>query len=299
MSGPSTNGNGQIQKRNGGGGDLATMLQKMQGEIARALPKHVTPDRMARVALTALRQTKGLAECTPASFLACIMQCAQLGLEPGTPLGHAYLIPFRVKGTQTCTLIIGYQGMLDLARRSGQVASVWAYPVYAGDRFVVRYGLAPTVEHEPAFDADRSPAKLTHVYAAAKLRDSEAPVFVVLTRAEVEGFRKRGASGRGISTPWDTDYSAMAVKTAVRQLFKWLPKSIELARAAAIDEAPEAGRSQLAAMDDTVRDAVRSQGLELPAETEGEVLDVAETPDAIEAAPKENADGTLTEDPPR
>lgn len=297
MAGPSTNGNGQIQKR-AEKRDMVSLLTAMSGEMARALPKHVTPDRMARVALTALKQNPQLMDCTPASFLGCIMQCAQLGLEPGTPLGHAYLIPYRVKGTPTCTLIIGYQGMLDLARRSGQVASVWAYPVYSGDRFVVRYGLAPTVEHEPALDGDRSPKALTHVYAAAKLRDSDTPVFVVLTRAEVEAFRKRGASGRGVSTPWDSDFAAMAIKTAVRQLFKWLPKSIELARAAVLDEAPETGRSQIAVMDEGVRDALTRQGHELPEDT-GEVLDVAEVPGAIPAGvQREHEDGSLAEDPP-
>lgn len=295
MSGPQTDTNGKIQKR-AERRDMAALLGQMSGEMARALPKHVTPERMARVSLTALRQNPQLMDCTPASFLGCIMQCAQLGLEPGTPLGHAYLIPYKIKGTLTCTLVIGYQGMLDLARRSGQVASVWSYPVFAADRFAVRYGLAPTVEHEPAFDGDRSPKNLTHVYAAAKLRDSDTPVFVVLTRSEIEAFRKRGASGRGITTPWDTDYVAMATKTAVRQLFKWLPKSIELARAAHIDEAPEVGRTQLAAMDDGVRDALTRQGHELPEDT-GEVLDVAQVPDAIAVARAED-DGSLAVDPP-
>lgn len=299
-NGPQTEGNGKIvKKQERPEAGLAKLLQGLAPEMARALPKHLTADRMARVALTALRTTKGLADVTPASFAACIMTLAQIGLEPCTPLGHAYLIPRRMKGTPTCTMIIGYQGLIELARRSGQVVSIWATPVYLGDRFVVKYGLAPTIEHEPKLDGDRAPKNLTHVYAAARLKDSPEPVFVVLSRAEVEGYRKRGASGQGISTPWDTDYEAMALKTAVRRLYRWLPKSIEIASALAVDEAHDRGQVGAAVLDEHVKQIVEGQGLELTADVP-EVLDVAETPDAIPAGvPKENADGSVDTDPPK
>jgi recombination protein RecT len=269
-SGPSTNGNGQIQKRREES-PLIAMLNNdaMKREIARALPKHLTPERMARVALTALRTVKDLAQCTPASFAASIMTLSQIGLEPSTPLGHAYLIPRRIKGTLECTTIIGYQGMLELARRSGQVRAIWAYPVYKGDDFVVKYGLSPTIEHAPRFDAEtpRNEKTLTHVYAAARLKDSDDPIFVVLTKREVEGYRQRG-QGAG---PWQTDYEAMALKTAVRRLYRWLPKSIEVAQALRVDEAPEIGRSQLDVVSAEVREAVERQGLELPPEVPSDV----------------------------
>lgn len=270
MGGPATNQNGQIQRRaERPGSNLAGLLESMKGEIARALPKHLTPDRMARVALTALRTTKGLVDCTPASFAASIMTCSQLGLEPNTPLGHAYLIPRqnRRAGIVECTLMIGYQGFIELARRSGQVRSIWAYPVYEGDDFTVKYGLAPTIEHSPRFDGPRTPKTMTHVYAAAKLRDTDEPVFVVLTKREVEGYRARGQSGGA----WDTDYEAMALKTAVRRLYRWLPKSIELATALRVDEAPESGRSQLEVVGGEIRDALHRQGLDLPPEVPADV----------------------------
>ena len=304
-SGPQTSNNGQIQrsqpKPEAG---LAKLLQQLGPEMSRALPKHLNADRMARVALTALRTTKNLAQVTPASFAACIMTLAQIGLEPCTPLGHAYLIPRMMKGpdgrkAMTCTLIIGYQGLIELARRSGQVLAIWATPVYDADRFVVKYGLAPTVEHEPNFDSDRSPQKLRYVYAAARLKDTAEPVFVVLTRAEIEAARKRGASGQGVTTPWDTDYEPMALKTAVRRLYRWLPKSIEVASALAVDEAHDHGRVGTSVLDEGVKAIVEGQGLELPAETEAEVLDVAQTPEAIEASPVEQADGSVDRDPPK
>lgn len=268
MAGPQTSNNGQIQRRQETP-PLVKLLDNMKNEIARALPKHMTPDRMARVALTALRTTKDLAQCTPQSFAASIMTLSQLGLEPSTPLGHAYLIPRKTKGTMTCTVVIGYQGMIELARRSGQVRAIWAYPVYEGDDFAVEYGLAPTIKHSPRFDGPRTEKTLTHVYAAAKLKDSDEPLFVVLTKKEIDGYRARGGD-RGFS-PWQTDYEAMALKTAVRRLFRWLPKSIEIASALRVDEAPEIGRSQIEVVDPSVREALERQGLELPPEVPHDV----------------------------
>lgn len=290
MSGPTTTNNGQIQKRDESPErQLAKLLEQLGPQMARALPAHMKADRMARVALTALRTVRELAKCSPASFAACIMTLSQLGLEPCTPLGHAYLIPrwnSKLQGLE-CTLIIGYQGLIELARRSGEVGSIWATPVYSGDRFVVKYGLAPTIEHEPDFTKPRPPEALSYVYAVAKLKSSPDPVFVVLTRSEVESYRMRGASGmktksgKAISTPWDSDFEAMALKTAVRRLFRWLPKSIEIASALEVDERQSA--PTLSVVSDAVADAVAGQGLELPADTEAEVLDVAEVPDAVPA----------------
>jgi recombination protein RecT len=217
---------------------LVVLLKKMAPAMASALPRHMNADRMSRVALTALRTTPALASCTPASFLGSILQASQLGLEVNTPLGQAYLIPY---GT-TCQLIIGYQGMLDLARRSGLVSAIYAFAVYDGDEFRYELGLTPTVRHVPA-DVSHDAKSLTHVYAVAKLKDGE-PIFTVLTRAEVERFRSRSMAKN--SGPWVTDYEAMALKTSVRRLFRWLPKSAEMAMSVALDESPEHGQSQLA-----------------------------------------------------
>lgn len=249
----------------------------MKAEIARALPKHVTPERMARVALTALRATRGLADCSPESFLACIMQASQLGLEVNTPLGHAYLIPF--KGT--CTLILGYQGMMDLAWRSGRVGTIRSVPVFADDVFSYEEGLVPKLEHRPKLDGRKDPELLRYVYAVATIKDSDEPIFVVLTKQDIETARQRGASGKGHRTPWDTDYVAMAMKTAIRRLYKALPKSIEMARASSLDEAPEIGMVQTfdpAIHDALTSDAAKSDGVTplpesgAPVEANGEVV---------------------------
>lgn len=270
-----TNENGRIQKRAATPSDsLVSMIERLKPEIGRALPKHVTPDRLARIATTAIRMNPELGQTTQASFLGCIMQMSQLGLEPNTPLGQAYLIPRRSKklGTIECTMIVGYQGWLDLVRRSGLVRGIWAHAVYEGDRFEQTLGTTPRLVHEPSATATRNARTLTHVYACAMIAGDDSPAFIVLRRDEVEQARMRGASGSGARTPWDTDYEAMAIKTAVRRLVKWLPKSVELARADVIDDA---GRASLAVSDE-VRDVLTSAGLvgdQDFIDADGEVID--------------------------
>lgn len=232
----------QIEKRRSPANTLAELLMGQKDQIALAIPKHMTADRMLRVSMTALRTTPKLAECTPASFLSCIMSAAQLGLEPNTPLGYAYLIPRKNKDKATgrtvteCTLMIGYQGMQDLARRSGQLRRIHAYVVREGDHFAWTLGINPDIQHTPASGNEGKP--ITHAYAVARLKDGD-DVFAVLTRGDIEKRRKRGASGSGIKTPWDTDYDAMALKSAVRALWTFLPKSAEMAMAVSVEEAHE------------------------------------------------------------
>lgn len=211
----------------------------MQAQIKAALPRHMTPERLARIVTTEIRKVPKLAECTPVSFFGAVIQCAQLGLEPGNALGHAYLLPYG-KDVQ---LIIGYRGMIDLARRSGQIVSIDARAVYEGDSFECRLGLDPHIEHEPDWtNPNRTQGdKLQFVYAVAKLKDGGIQ-FDVMSRAEIEGIRARSKAGNG--GPWKTDYQAMALKTVVRRLFKFLPVSIEMQTAVGIDERAEAGLPQ-------------------------------------------------------
>lgn len=275
----STTKNGEIRGGNGSAaesaGDLAGLLKRMGGEIARALPRHINPERMARVALTALRSTPGLAECSAPSFAGCILACAQLGLEPNTPMGMAYLIPrnnTRIGGKE-CTLIIGYQGFLDIARRSGQVTGIYAYTVHEGDEFRYQLGLSPDVHHVPKAE-DRRADTYTHVYAVAKLREGD-PVFVVLQRAEVDARRARSAASK--SGPWVTDHLAMVRKTAIRALWAWMPKSVEMQRADDVDASADKGRIALPEMDEQTSRALLAAGVAMPREStveaDGETVD--------------------------
>lgn len=215
-----------------------------KAQIALALPKHMTADRLARIAMTELRKTPKLMQCDQMSFLGAIMQCAQLGLEPGGALGHAYLLPFdkrQKQGNQWVTvatetqLIIGYRGMIDLARRSGQIVSLSARAVFENDKFSYAYGLDEKLEHVP--NEDGNPGSLTHVYAVARLKDGGVQ-FEVMSKAAVD--KVRALSKSGDKGPWVDHYEEMAKKTAIRRLFKYLPVSIELQRAVNLDEKAEA-----------------------------------------------------------
>lgn len=264
MASPRTDSTGQIQKASDAKPNttLAGLLKELGPEIARAIPRHVTPDRMARVVLTALRTVPDLARCTRESFAGCVMQLSQLGLEPNTPLGHAYLIPRynSKKQCHECTLIIGYQGFLDLGRRAG--VNAFAYVVRQGDEFRYTLGLNPELHHIPSSDAARETKPITHVYAVARTKEfADSPIFVVLSKAQVDARKARSATAGKSFSPWSSDEEAMTLKTGIRALWKWMPKTIEASVAEAVDDAADRGLLQADSFDPTVSDVLINHGL--------------------------------------
>ena len=258
-----------------------TVLDKIGGpnfmaQLSVALPKAMTPERLVRVVTTECRKTPALLNCNPESFLGAVLQCAQLGLEPGGALGHCYLLPFgngKAKdGRPNAQLIIGYRGMIDLARRSGQIVSICAYTVHEKDHFEWRLGLDPDIQHVPSPEADRG--KMTYVYAVAKLKGGGVQ-FEVMSRAEVEKVRKQSKAGS--SGPWVTHFDEMAKKTVIRRLFKYLPVSIEAARAVEVDE--RADRGEAVTPQDFIDATYEDLGTEVPPEavtvdgTTGEIVE--------------------------
>lgn len=204
---------------------VSQLLEQLKPQIARALPKTVTPDRFARIVMTTLRTSPQLMQCDPQSLMAAVMLSAQLGLEPG-PLGHAYFVPYK----REVTFIVGYKGIIDLARRSGEITSIEAREVCDGDFFEFEYGLEPKLRHKPA-DGDRG--RPTHYYGVAHFKDG-GYYFDVLPISEIEKRRERSAAKK--SGPWVTDYTAMARKTVIRHMAPYLPLSAEAARAVEADE---------------------------------------------------------------
>lgn len=200
-------------------------LEKMKPQIALALPKAMSADRLARIALTSIRTTPKLLECSVESLMGAVMLAAQLGLEPG-PLGHAYLVPYKSEAT----LIIGYRGMIDLARRSDQIVSIAAHVVHEHDEFEFTYGLEENLVHKPAW---QNPGVPVGAYMVAKLKDG-GHVIEVMSLEEIEAVRARSKSPN--SGPWVTDWEQMARKTVIRRGAKYLPLSIESQRAIAQDE---------------------------------------------------------------
>lgn len=213
-----------------------------QAQMALALPKAMTAERLTRIVMTECRKNPALLNCSPESFYGSVLMCAQLGLEPGSALGHCYLLPFGngkdASGRPNAQLIIGYRGMIDLARRSGQIMSINAYCVYQHDDFNYELGLHPDIHHVPAAIADRGP--LTYVYAVAQLKDGGVQ-FEVMSRAEIEAIRAQSKAGK--SGPWVSHFDEMARKTVVRRLFKFLPVSIEALRAVEVDEKTDRGEA--------------------------------------------------------
>ena len=208
------------------------LSDQFKKQLALAVPKHLNADRMARIAATEVRKNKALLNTEPTSFLGSVMQAAQLGLEPGSALGQAYLVPY---GNQ-CQLIIGYKGMIDLARRSGQVLSLNAYAVREGDDFSFQLGLKPDIHHVPSLEAGRIDKPITYVYAVATLKGGGYQ-FEVMSRAEVEAVKAKAKS----KNIWTNYFEEMAKKTVIRRLFKYLPVSIEALEITNADAKREAG----------------------------------------------------------
>ncbi len=206
------------------------------GALGRALPTGLSAQRFTRIILTELSKNPELEECTVPSVLGAVMTAAQLGLEFG-PLGHAYLVPFRDNKTNTrkCQLIVGYRGMIDLARRTGLLRSIVARPIHEGDHFEFAYGSEERIVHRPPLTGDRGP--VIAYYGVAQLADG-GQVMHVMSRADVERFRRRSPTQREApSGPWTTDFDAMACKTVIRRMWPWLPSTVEAAQAIESDEA--------------------------------------------------------------
>lgn len=245
---------GKQVARQAGGTSVQAFFDANKPTLAALLPRHMTPDRMLKIALSALRTTPKLMECTIESLFGAVVHCAQLGLEPNTPQGHIYLIPFgnSRKGTTEVQVIVGYKGLIDLARRSGQIVSISARVRYANDPFKLAFGTDDYIQHGPAEDGDRG--QVVGVYAVAKLKDGGVQ-FEYLTLAEVcrirdnsEGYKAAVSVAKRYSKParhpWIDHFEEMARKTAIRRLCKYLPMSIELANAVALEDHGEAGKAQ-------------------------------------------------------
>jgi len=205
--------------------DLKALLNsdKMKAQFAAALPKHLTPERFCRVAITALTRTPKLAECTQESFFKCLLDLSALGIEPDGRRAH--LIPYG----RECTLILDYKGIAELVMRSGEVSSIHADKVCDADFFA--FNLGKVEQHRIDFRNERGEAYA--YYCIVRFKDG-CEKHEVMSRREVEAVRKRSrASGSG---PWVTDFDEMAKKTVFRRVSKWLPLSPEIRDAVAVDD---------------------------------------------------------------
>lgn len=206
-------------------------IERMKGEIAKALPSVLTPERFTRIVLSALSTNPKLAETTPQSFLGAMMTAAQLGMEPNTPLGQAYLIPFKNHGILECQFQLGYKGLIDLAYRSGQVSTIQAHTVYANDTFDFSFGLDPSLKHIPA-KADRG--EPVWFYAIFKTKDGGFG-FEVMSVEDARAHAKRYSKSFN-NGPWQTNFEEMAKKTVLKKALKYAPLKSDFTRQLSADE---------------------------------------------------------------
>ena len=214
---------------------IADMVKALEPEIKRALPSVLTPERFTRMCLSAINNTPQLAECTPMSFIAAIMNSAQLGLEPNTPLNQAYLIPYRNNKKQCieCQFQIGYKGMVELAYRNDQMQSIEAHTIYENDEFQYELGLTPKLKHIPAWK-DRG--NIIGFYAVFHLKNGGYQ-FEVMSKEDIDAFASVYSKAFSSDySPWKTNYEQMALKTVLKRLLKTAPMKTEFRKAISMDE---------------------------------------------------------------
>ena len=216
-----------VEGKKKGNVTLKDYVVSMQGEIAKALPKVMTPERFTRIALSAISSNKKLAECTPQSFLAAMMNAAQLGLEPNTPLGQAYLIPYK----SACTFQLGYKGLIDLAYRSREVKTIMAQTVYENDEFDFEFGLTPKLHHVPAKSNRGNPVWFYAVFKTVNGGEGFEVMSVEDVKAHAKKYSKSYSDG-----PWQTNFEEMAKKTVLKKALKYAPIKTEFVRQIETDE---------------------------------------------------------------
>lgn len=257
-----------LQKATNENQTMQSLIKKMAPEIEKALPSVITRERFTRMVLSAISTNPKLAECTPKSFLGSMMTAAQLGVEPNTALGQAYLIPYRNHGTMECQFQLGYKGLIDLAYRSGEVSVIQAHVVYENDDFEYELGMDPVLKHKPAVSDRGDPIAY---YAMFKTKDGGYG-FEVMSIDDVRKHAKKYSKSFD-NGPWQTNFDEMAKKTVLKRVLKYAPLKSDFVRAVAQDE--------------TIKTTISEDMYEVPDETIIYVDD--STGEVIEATPAETA----------
>lgn len=226
-----------------------------------ALPRHITPDRFVRVAITALTRTPALQKCTQESLFQCLVDLSSMGLEPDGRKAH--LIPYGDK----CTLVVDYKGLVDMARRSGQISDIHADVVCENDCFEYSYGTDGKLVHRPALE---SRGKVVRAYSFVKLKDGSVS-YEVMNREEIEAIRKKSRAGN--NGPWVDHWNEMAKKTVFRRHSKWLPLSSEFQEAIDKDYDAPADFGALPAAAPASVGEIQRQGADFKAGDAGEHQD--------------------------
>lgn len=221
---------------------LQVYLESNVAEIAKALPEHLKPARMVRLAVTAFERDPKLRKCTQESILGSLLQASQMGLEIGIG-GQGFLVPTWNNRSRVtlCNFVPGWKGLVDIVNRAGK-ATVWTGAVFEGDEFDYALGDSPFVKHKPMGEDD--PLRITHVYAIGRIVGSPWPVVEVWPIARVnrhfEKYNKVGENHYAYS-----NWEMYARKVPLLQVLKYMPSSVELSTALqaayVADGIPDAG----------------------------------------------------------
>lgn len=249
-------------------------IKRMEKEIAKALPSVLTPERFTRITLSALSTNPVLMNTTPKSFMGAMMTAAQLGLEPNTPLGQAYLIPYKNHGVLECQFQLGYKGMIDLAYRSGQIKTIQAQVVHENDVFEVEYGTEDKLTFKPKTNGDRGAP--VSVWAMFQTKDGGYG-FEVMGMEEIRAHARKYSKAFS-NGPWQTNFEEMAKKTVLKKVLKYAPLASEFKRSLTADETikSELSDDMFAMPDETV---IEAEGYEVDSST-GEVVSEPDTAEA-------------------
>lgn len=213
---------------------MKDMVSKYRSQFLQVLPKHIDVDRLVRIVQSQINLIPELANCETKSFMAAVMTCSQLGMEPG-PLGQCYILPYGGKAQ----FILGYKGMIELMRRSGNIESISVEVVYENDFFKMAYGLNERLDHVPYClreDGDfNESGEWKGVYLIARFIGG-GHYMRYMPKSEIMKHKERSQGAKKGYSPWSTDEIEMAKKTIVRASFKWLPISVEVAKKLNQDE---------------------------------------------------------------
>lgn len=221
--------------------DMHQLIASHRKQIESVMSGALTADRLYGLLQSAVSREPKLLQCTPESIVACCMKCSTLGLEPSSVdgLGKAYILPYgnkNMNGRPEATFILGYKGMLDLARRSGELKSITVTAAFQGDGIELMMGEdgEPRLKDMPInLDASHDPANLRFVFLCAKFTNGGSHS-EFMTKSEIDAVRARSKAANG--GPWKTDYVAMAKKTIIRRSFPYLPIDTQAQKAAVADE---------------------------------------------------------------
>ena len=275
---------------------LKQLLERVKPQINDVIASHLSADKIAKLALVAASRQPKLYDCTPASIAQTVMSAAQLGLDLSGITGQAYMVPFNNKNRMECQLIIGYRGLLELVRRTGEVKSVEARVVFDCDTFEWECGLEPKLRHLPNADAlcelDEAErvSRIRYVYAIARM-SGDSHHYEVMSVAEINRIMAMSKSAK-FGGPWKDHYEEMAKKTVIRRLVKYLPISVEKAEDihTALEKDTDIDLMQLREARAKAALPAPTNGLQLPDETDPHTPEASADEPQPEPEPQDQAD---------